>query len=387
MSAPEHTTNSREGIHLGRIAGVPIILAYSWFIIAALTVIMFGPVLQRGMPHLGAGAYLVAFSYSVLLLLSVLAHELAHALTARIFGWPTEKIVLNLWGGHTQFDVFTATPGKSVVVALAGPAANFILAGGAWLFVSTANPSGVAGVLANIFVWANFVIAIFNVLPGIPLDGGRIVESIVWKTTGSHERGTIAAGWAGRIIVVGILLWFVVLPLLRGDGLDFSFGIISILVAWFLWSGASAAINHAKMRLRLPAISAASLSVPAIGVPNSATVADVLRMNDGGSLAVVLCAPDGKPQGVVDDAALAGVPAQSQASTPVTAVSFALSPGAYVPGAAAGEDLVHYLAKLEGRDYAVIDDAGRVTGLLRQQTVVSAITGKTVGKRNNQARR
>ena len=85
---------------------------------------------------LGMSAYIVAFAYAVLLLISVLVHELAHALTAKIYGWPTQKIVLNLWGGHTQFESFTASPGRSVLVALAGPAANFFLAGGAW------NPTG-----------------------------------------------------------------------------------------------------------------------------------------------------------------------------------------------------------------------------------------------------
>ena len=123
----------REGIPLGRIAGVPVVLAYSWFIIAAFTVIVYGPVLEGRNPALGVAAYVIAFGYALLLLISVLVHELAHALTARIYGWPTEKIVLNLWGGHTQFESFTATPGRSVLVALAGPAANFVLAGGAWL--------------------------------------------------------------------------------------------------------------------------------------------------------------------------------------------------------------------------------------------------------------
>ena len=90
----------REGIPLGRIAGIPVFLAYSWFIIAAFTVIAYGPVLQSNNPRLGVTAFFVAFAYALLLLISVLAHELAHALTAKLFHWPTEKIVLNLWAGH-----------------------------------------------------------------------------------------------------------------------------------------------------------------------------------------------------------------------------------------------------------------------------------------------
>jgi len=149
----------REGIPLGRIAGVPVVLAYSWFVIAAFTVIVYGPVLARNNPTLGTSAYIVAFAYAVLLLISVLVHELAHALTAKIYGWPTQKIVLNLWGGHTQFESFTSSPGRSVLVALAGPAANFVLAGGAWLLLGTDSLGSVAEILTNIFMWANFLMA------------------------------------------------------------------------------------------------------------------------------------------------------------------------------------------------------------------------------------
>ncbi|MFP5368381.1 MAG: site-2 protease family protein, partial [Actinomycetes bacterium] len=288
----------REGIPLGRIAGVPVILAYSWFVIAAFTVVVYGPVLQFTNPSLGVAAYYVAFAYALLLALSVLVHELAHALTAKMYGWPSEKIVLNLWGGHTQFESFTATPGRSVVVALAGPAANFVLAGATWLVISAVNPTGVAGILTNIFFWANLVIGIFNVLPGLPLDGGRLVESAVWKATGSHAKGTIAAGWGGRIIVAALVLWFVARPLLSGGRPDTSMLLITVLVCGFLWMGASASIQQGRLRSRLHLVSAAALAEPAVGIAETATVADVLQSTAGGT-AVVLCGPDGRPGSVV----------------------------------------------------------------------------------------
>lgn len=366
----------REGIPLGRIAGIPVILAYSWFVIAAFTVIVYGPVLQHNNPRLGLSAYLVAFAYAVLLLISVLVHELAHALTAKMYHWPTQKIVLNLWGGHTQFESFTASPGRSVLVALAGPAANFVLAGGGWLLLSTGNLTGVADILANIFVWANLLIGIFNVLPGLPLDGGRLVESAVWKATGSQEKGTIAAGWGGRIIVIALALWFVVLPLLSGGLPDVSFMLITALVGSFLWMGATASIQQARLRGRLHLVDAAALSEPAVGLPETATVADVLAVAPAGTPAVVLCGPDGRPVALVDAGAAATVPASAVAMTPVTAVSYALGAGAYVPEWSQGQELVQYLAQLEGQEYAVVDRDGAVTGLLRQSAVLNAITGK-----------
>ncbi|MBA4101038.1 MAG: site-2 protease family protein [Arthrobacter sp.] len=366
----------REGIPLGRIAGVPVVLAYSWFIIAAFTVIVYGPVLARQNPALGVSAYIVAFAYAVLLLVSVLVHELAHALTAKIYGWPTQKIVLNLWGGHTQFESFTASPGRSVLVALAGPAANFILAGGAWLLLSTASMGSVAEILTNIFMWANFLIAVFNVLPGLPLDGGRLVESAVWKATGSQAKGTVAAGWGGRIIVVAIGYWFVARPLLAGDAPDFSLLMITVLVGGFLWMGASASIQQGTLRGRLHLVSAAGLSTPAAGLPSTATVEDALRYGGGGATSLVVCAPGGRPEAVVDPAALSSVPVHAAASTPITAVSYALAPGAYVPEWSKGQELLQFLSQLEGRHYAVVDHNGKVTGLLSQDAVLAAITGK-----------
>jgi Zn-dependent protease len=369
-------TGRKDGIPLGRIAGIPVVLAYSWFIIAAFTVIVYGPVLQRNNPGLGVTAYVVAFAYAVLLLISVLVHELAHALTAKIYHWPTEKIVLNLWGGHTQFESFTASPGRSVLVAMAGPAANFVLAAGGWLLVSTGNLSGVADILANIFVWANLLIGIFNVLPGLPLDGGRLVESAVWKATGSQEKGTIAAGWGGRIIVVALAVWFVVLPLLSGGRPDLSLLLITALVGSFLWMGATASIQQARLRGRLHLVGAAALAEPAVGLPHSATVADVLALAPAGTPAVVLYREDGRPVALVDPRAAAAVPPPAAATTPVTAVSYPLGAGAYVPQGSKGQELLQYLAQLEGQEYAVVDQDGAVTGLLRQSTVLDAITGK-----------
>jgi Zn-dependent protease len=375
--SPGTATGRKEGITLGRVAGVPVILAYSWFIVAAFIVLVYGPQLVGRFPEIGFAAYIVALAYAVLLLLSVLVHELAHALSARAFHWPTAKIVLTLWGGHTQFGNFSGTPGRSLAVALAGPAANFLLAGAGYLTWPLFTRGTVGAELAGIFVYANLLVAVFNVLPGLPLDGGRIVESAVWKATGSQEKGTVAAGWSGRIIAALLVLVVVGLPMLQGGQPSLQVMLITILVCIFLWMGASAAIQNARMRLRLPEISAAKLMHPAVSFVAGTTVAQV-RGAIGGSqeTAVVLVAATGQPEAVVDLGALAAVPDALADTTPVNAVARALAPGAYVPEAAAGQELIQYLAQLAGSEYAVINRQGQVTGMLHQRTVVAAITGK-----------
>lgn len=387
MSGGSHgAPTRREGLVLGSVKGTPIILANSWFLIAAVTVLIFGPQLQA---NFQAWAYPVAFAYALLLLFSVFMHELAHAVAAKLYGWTTHKIVLNLWGGHTEFDFSKATPGKAVVVAFAGPVANFVLAGLGFLLKlvlpvplsaeQVTLGGSIALLLVNIFIWANLLIGLFNVLPGAPLDGGRLVESIVWKATGNQEKGTIAAGWAGRIIVVALVAVVLVVPYILGSQPELTTTFILILLAGFLWMGASASIKAARIRLRLPAISAVELAVPAVSASNQCTVAQLWTLRaEHRSAPIVLFGNDGRPTAVVDEYALANVPPQAAQTTPSSAVARTLSAGAYVPEAAEGAELVAYLAQLPDTEYAVINLDGRVTGLLSQTKVVAAITGKPV---------
>lgn len=382
MSGSSHDAPTRrEGLVLGSVRGTPIILANSWFLIAAITVLIFGPQLKGSF---GVGGYFVAFAYALLLLFSVLIHELAHAVAAKMYGWPTHKIVLNLWGGHTEFDFSKATPGKALVVAFAGPIANFVLAGLGWLvqlvLPEPTSMAAVAGVLlTNIFIWANVLIGGFNILPGLPLDGGRLVESIVWKSTGNQEKGTVAAGWAGRIIVVVLVVLVLGVPYLRGGQPDLTTSLILIVLAGFLWMGASASIKGARIRLRLPNITATTLAEPAVSAAASCSVAQLWTLRGQfPQEPIVLFGADGRPNAVVDEHALAHVPPHVAASTPATAVARSLSQGAYVPEAASGADLVQYLSQLPDTQYAVVNRDGRVTGLLSQAKVVAAITGKAV---------
>lgn len=372
----------REGLVIGSVRGTPIILANSWFVIAGATVLLFGPQVTQIIPALEWRGYLVAFAYSLLLLFSVFVHELAHALTAKMYGWPTHKIVLNLWGGHTEFDFDKATPGRALVVAYSGPLTNLILAALSYPIVQSL-PAGqsmgqaVFAILINIFMWANLLIGAFNMLPGLPLDGGRLVESIVWKATGSQEKGSLAAGWAGRVIVILILIVGIGLPLLQGKRPEVTTLVVVALVVVFLWAGASASIKGARIRLRLPNVQASALAVPAIGASAQWSVAQLWSLRaENPSVPIVLRGSDGRPNGVVDEFALANVPAQAAGHTLASSVARTLSPGAYVPKEAHGWELVQYLSALPDKDYAVIDAQGSVVGLLSQEKVVSAITGK-----------
>lgn len=237
------------GFTIARVAGTPVRLQYSWFLVSAVIVVLFGPQVQRIFPEIGPLAYLVAAAYAVLLLVSVLAHELAHALTARAFGWPSTEIELNLWGGHTQFVTRDATPGKSLAVALAGPAANLLIAAVGWALIEALEPVGVLGMLASVTVLVNFLVGVFNLLPGHPLDGGRIVESAVWRSTGSQDRGMLASGWAGRAVVVAIAATVLALAASGSPRVSILVVVVATMVCFFLWQGAGESVRLARARL------------------------------------------------------------------------------------------------------------------------------------------
>lgn len=239
----------RTGFTVARIAGIPIRFQYSWFLVTAVIVMLFGPQVASIFPDLGIWAYAVALGYALLLMLSVLAHELAHALSAKAFGWPSTEIELNLWGGHTQFLAHDATPGRSLAVSLAGPASNLVIAGLGWYLIQVAEPTGVVGLLAHVTVLVNFLVGVFNLLPGNPLDGGRLIESLVWQITGNQDRGMLAAGWAGRAVVlglIGIVLWRV---LIDGPQTNLLLVVVATMISFFLWQGAGESVRIARARL------------------------------------------------------------------------------------------------------------------------------------------
>ena len=367
------TKEKSPGLKLGRIAGVPVYLAYSWFLITAVITVVFGMQLQRSGWVPAPTAFLLGFSCAIMIALAVLIHEVAHAMVARYYKWPDAHIVLTLWGGHTQFGSFKATPGASLAVALAGPLSNFVVAAAAWGLQSVTDLPYSPAAILNFVIYANLLLGIFNILPGLPLDGGRLVESAVWKITGSQERGTIAAAWVGRAIAVGIVIWFAVLPLLRGQSPELTTMVIGIMVALFMWQATSALIAHSKLRLKLPQVRAGNLMSPASGMLSTASVADIRHRQQQRAGQIVLVSPQGMPIAVVDEGALSAVPHDAAASTEVTAVSRALGDGAVIAESADGDILIHYLATVETAEYAVINAEGYIVGVLHQQQILRAL--------------
>src|SRR5450631_643361 len=281
-ASTDDSTGHTPGWRIATIGGVPVYIGRSWPVIALIIVYLYGPNFARNRPDLGLGAYAVALGFAVLLLISVFAHEASHAVVATRVGYRVNRVVADLWGGHTAYDSSTSRPGASALVAIAGPAANALLALVGWLALPAAPPGGITATLVGAVVFTNALVAGFNLLPGLPLDGGFLVDSLVWRITGSRESGLIAAGWCGRVVTVLVVLWFVGLPLLNGQPPDLFSLAWAFFIGAFLWVGATNAIRSGRGSRLLAGIRIDSVWRRAASLPARASAAQALDLRTSG---------------------------------------------------------------------------------------------------------
>lgn len=226
----------QSSIKLFKFFGIEVRLDYSWFIIFALFAYYFGFFyFPSVLPSLNTGILAIITIVTVILFfVSVLIHEMSHSLVARKKGMPVERITLFLFGGMAQIEKEPENPLSEFTMAIAGPAASFIIAiffGIMWFFARDFAPVREP---VRYLAIINVVLGVFNILPGYPLDGGRILRSVLWKSTGDFKRATFIASTAGRvlgfmIIAVGVLFIFM------GNFLG---GIWFVFIGWFLQSSA-----------------------------------------------------------------------------------------------------------------------------------------------------
>ncbi|WP_144792305.1 site-2 protease family protein [Kocuria palustris] len=363
----------RGSLPLGRIGGMPVHLQASWLVIGALVVVLYGPVLRRSMPELGAWAYLVALGFCVLLALSVLLHELAHAGTARLFGWPVDRIVLSIMGGHTSFGRTRPGWGASTVVSLVGPLVNLGIAGLG--FAALPLIAGGADALGGRILWmlvslsaaANLLIGVFNLLPGLPLDGGRVLEGLVWGLTGRERTGIAAAAWAGRLCAVVLVTAVLLLGLWRSP---LTLVITGFLV-WMLVAGAAQGLRRARAAAAMEGTSAAGLGSPAVGIPAALSLGDVERtaaqLEPGTS--VVGLDEQGRAVGVLDGSRLRAIPEAERARSPLSRALLPVAPAAVLPESLGGHDLLETAARADSPVMVVVDADGAVTGTLSAASI------------------
>ncbi|GAB2473783.1 site-2 protease family protein [Xylanimonas ulmi] len=374
---PTPATRTR-GWVIGRVAGAPVIVTPSWFLAAVVLTLVFAPTVRSFAPRLSdGGVVVVAFAFVLLLFASVFCHEAAHALVARSRGHRVTELAMTLWGGHTAYTGAQRRPLDGALVAVVGPLTNLLLAGVFWAAFGAAPAASVPAMLLYAAFFSNVFVGLFNLLPGLPLDGGQLLEALVWRVTGSRMRGTVAAGWVGRAVAVGVLAWALLWPVARGLAPSVTTVIWSAVVGAFLWSGAGEAITTARRRAVVDSIATASLAGRAVVVATGTRLGDAARAVAGvPDAAVVVTDAWGAPLGWVDPAAAAAVPPGAVGVTPVDAAVVPFPPGSAVDDSLGGAALLEHLAATSaGARIVPVVRGGRVTGVLDVARVAAAVRG------------
>ncbi len=234
------------GIHIAKIWGIPIRLHISWFIIFFLVAWSLAsgyfPLEYPDLPQMSY--WLMGAATSLLFGVSVLAHELGHSFVAKRNKVPVRSVTLFVFGGIAQIEEEPKTPGAEFKIAIAGPLTSLLLGllfGALWLLDRSAP------VLAAPSVWLariNLVLAAFNMIPGFPLDGGRVLRSLIWKINKDLHRATRIAAFSGQLVAFGFIAYGI-FTLFTGN---FFNGLWLAFIGWFLQNAAAAAVGQSTLK-------------------------------------------------------------------------------------------------------------------------------------------
>ena len=351
-------------IRVGSIRGVDVLVRSSWFLIALLIAVLLAPNIEEVEPGLGPLKYVAGLAFAILFYLSLLLHEISHALMAQRYGLGVRSISLVFLGGFTEIDSETRTPGQEFKVAVVGPLTS-IAVGLAFLPLWPIAPEGLLELTVRGLAVANLIVGVYNLIPGLPFDGGHVLKALVWKLTGNMHRGTIVAAWGGRVSAVLVLFWPWLLRELFDTTPRITDYVLAVIIGAFLWSGATASMVSARVRRRLPSLKARPLARRVVAVPDDLPVSEaVRRAQDAGAGAIIVHVGDDRLSGIVSEAALLATPEDRRAWVPVSAVARSIEDGLVLPADIVGEDLVRAMSATPAEEYVLVEGDGSVLGVL-----------------------
>lgn len=377
------------GLIVGRVAGAPVVVDAWWPFGALALAAVYVPTATRaahpldglaalGLPT-GAVIALMTVAFVVLLLGSVALHEIAHALVAHRHGHAVRSVTLTAWGGRTTYDPRGTTPRSHLLTALAGPAVNVALAaalGGLAAALGSAAGTASGFVVVQVLLAgaaANGVVAVVNLVPALPYDGGAALEAVVWRLTRDRATATrvaAASGYGIAVAIVAVLVAWWVLAQSPPPALVLAWGLV---LAVLVWHGAGRAAASAVPAARAATLDPAKLVRPATVVGPDASIDDALStlLADGVRAVVV---PDalGRPVAWADGAALAAAPAERRGGH-VLEVATALAPADPVDASLTGIDLFDAVRAVADAPVIVAVRHGRVVGLIVVSEVVAAL--------------
>lgn len=364
----------KSGWRIGSVFGIPLFLDPSWFFILLLVTFLYGSAWQS--EEWGGGSeWIAGFIMALLLFGSVLLHELGHSLVALSQGIKVTSITLFLFGGIASIDQESRTPGQAFQVAIAGPAVSlglFVLLSLAHYALPLGEP---ALVVLERLAWINLVLAIFNMIPGLPLDGGQVLKAAIWKATGDRIKGV---RWAARVgqtlgwlaIALGLTLYLT----------EFSFVFLWIsLLGWFGVRNAAAYSRVSDLQEALIALKASDAMTREFRVVDAkATLrefADQFVLEESHP-AVYFAASEGRYRGMVAIDDLRRIERSEWENQTLRDVAHPLTD---IPSVAESSSLSDVILKLEDenlRRITVLSPAGAVAGVIDRGDIIRAVAQK-----------
>ena len=372
---------ARNALRLGKILNIEIGLDYSWFIVFALVTwtlsANYFPDIYHAWPRLypplGEGIYwLVGLTTSLLFFASVLAHELGHSVVAIRTGLPVQSITLFIFGGVARIVREPTRPSQEFLIAIAGPAVSALLGLFFWaLSTSLSNPRAPLAALAEWLSYTNLALAVFNLIPGFPLDGGRVLRAILWSIGGDLIRATRIASWIGRGVAYLFILAGLLLALFDGDWLS---GVWLAFIGWFLDNAASMSYQQLALREMLNSRAAREMLQSDLPqVPRDLTldrfIQEYILTTGRRSFPVI---DDGRPLGIITLHHVKAILKDSWATTTVEAVMTRLESTIQVNP---DDTLARVLEQMtvDGVNQVLVIQDGRLLGLISREQLFSFI--------------
>ncbi len=359
-------------MRIGSFFGVPLYVSPSWLLITAFITVFFADLFRTSVTGAsGATPYLLALAFAILSAVCVLVHELGHVAAALLLGLSVRRVSIFLIGGITEIEPEPERARQEFAISVAGPLTSAAIAGLAWLG-SLATTRGTAiAVELEVLIWSNLIIAVFNALPGLPLDGGRALRAVIWAGSRSRVRATRIAAWAGRVLALGVAVSGLFVQ--RGG-----WGIVSALITAamgaFLWIGASQSLTAARVSGSLPLLRLADLVRPAIWVPAETSVAEALRrLWQSGSRAIVVVDAGATPRAIVAEAQVEALPADEHPWTPVGALAAPIDAATTLAVGLTGTDLLRAVGDHPASEHLVVDELGHPLGVLTARDLRAAL--------------
>ena len=240
-------------LRVGNLFGIPFFINVSWFFVLTLVTLNFGSGLVAQFPWLGGQAWILGLISGLLLFASVLLHELGHSFAAKQQGIGVNSITLFLFGGLARLEDEAKTPAGAFWIAVAGPLVSLTLFGLLSIVASSDLVAGPTATIVGLLAYINWVLATFNMIPGLPLDGGNVLKAAVWKITGNRYRGIRWASRMGQLIG-----WTAIsLGMLSVLGLSDVGSFWTLVIGWFLLQNAGQSAQSATIQEALSGLTAA----------------------------------------------------------------------------------------------------------------------------------